>query len=358
MKLSPFSLTFTPVLIVALIWFIAATPALSIPQTKGYKISGPYSHSNLTVYLIHGNDQIKHKKFQTLQEALDQGKVTVYETSSVNELVIENRSQDAEVYIQSGDIVKGGKQDRVISIDIILPPRSGKIRISAFCVEQGRWRQRQGETVTHFGSSSDHLATKQLKRAVKESAEQGEVWQEVANAQRRLEKTLGGRVSSDQSATSLQLTLENKQVRLAADGYVKALSTVLEDKPDVIGYAFAINGQVNSADIYASSDLFRRLWPKLLRATAIEAVAERGEEKSYAPPPPKSVQTMLTDADSGPATARRSTPTGQMVTRETGKNIVFETRDEKQKDGWIHKNYMTKESTSGSQPPPRRRQDR
>ncbi|MHC4507160.1 MAG: ARPP-1 family domain-containing protein, partial [Planctomycetota bacterium] len=76
------------------------------------------------------------------------------------------------------------------------------------------------------------------------------------------------------SPTSLQLTLESKKVKEAAEKYTKALAGVVEGRDDVVGFAFAINGEANSADLYASRALFRKLWPKLLKAAAVEAVAE------------------------------------------------------------------------------------
>src|SRR3982750_4118434 len=83
-------------------------------QSNGYRISAPYSYKNLTVFLIYGKDELKNKNILTLQEALDRKIFAVYETSDVNELQVENKSKDFEVFIQAGDIVKGGKQDRVL----------------------------------------------------------------------------------------------------------------------------------------------------------------------------------------------------------------------------------------------------
>src|SRR5262249_42685987 len=103
-----------------------------------YTISGPYSHKNLTIFLLHGENQKAGKSPLTLQEAMAEKKVIVHETGNVNELSIENVS-DEEVYVQSGDIVKGGRQDRVLAMDLIVPPKSGKMPIESFCVEHGRW---------------------------------------------------------------------------------------------------------------------------------------------------------------------------------------------------------------------------
>src|SRR5688572_31326248 len=68
----------------------------------------------------------------------------VYETSDVNELAVENISRQFDVFIQSGDIVKGGKQDRVLAVSIIIAARSGRVKIESFCVESGRWEKQIG----------------------------------------------------------------------------------------------------------------------------------------------------------------------------------------------------------------------
>src|SRR5262249_9323821 len=99
-------------------------------EKDDYKLEGPFTEGNLTVFLIHGKDKISGTTFLTLQEALVQKKVIVRETGSVNELSIENISRE-EIYVQSGDIVKGGKQDRMLVVDLILSPKSGQIPIAA-----------------------------------------------------------------------------------------------------------------------------------------------------------------------------------------------------------------------------------
>src|SRR5260221_6275846 len=239
------------------------------PQAKDeYRLEGPFTQGNLTVFLIHGKDRIKGRTFITLQEALVQRKVIVRETRSVNELSIENISSE-EVYVQSGDIVKGGQQDRMMAVDLILPPRSGKIPISAFCVENGRWSKRGSEAATVFNSSANVIAGRDLKLAAKNAESQGEIWRQVAVAQDKLSANTGTRVNGAASPTSFQLALENRQVQASADSYVKALGRILDGKLDVLGYVYVSNGKINSADVHASSSLFKKLCPKLPHTSAI-----------------------------------------------------------------------------------------
>ena len=75
----------------------------------------------------------------TLGEALEQGKARVYETGSVEQLAIENLTDDRDIYVQFGDIVQGGDQDRVIATDLLVPSESKRVPLPTYCVEQGRW---------------------------------------------------------------------------------------------------------------------------------------------------------------------------------------------------------------------------
>lgn len=312
-------------------------------EKDGYRLEGPFTQGNLTVFLIHGKDRIKGQTFITLQEALVQRKVIVRETSSVNELSIENISRE-EVYVQSGDIVKGGKQDRMMAVDLILPPRSGKIPISAFCVENERWSKRGSEEATVFNSSANAIAGRDLKLAAKDAESQGEVWRQVAVAQDKLSANTGTRVNGAASPTSFQLALENEKVQASADSYVKALGNIVNGKTDVIGYVFAINGKINSADVYASSVLFKKLWPKLLQASAIEAVAELRRGEKFEAPPAAAVQGFLDDSPKGPDEKQKDVSSRvQMVTRESKENVFFETRDRAKSDAWVHRNYIKKD---------------
>src|SRR5260370_30757430 len=202
---------------------VASNPAASADQPvqiPSYRVSGPYTHENLTIYLIHGEDRVKDKNFLTIQEALAQKKVIVHETQNVNQLSIENTSKD-EVFVQAGDIVKGGQQDRVIAFDLIVPAQSGKMPIASFCVEAGRWTQRGRENVTRFETSGAQAPTKGLKIAVRQNMEQQKVWENVYKTQNQLEEKLGESVRGTASASSLQLTLENEKLGRTTDDYLK-----------------------------------------------------------------------------------------------------------------------------------------
>ncbi len=311
-------------------------------QTTDYRISAPYTHKNLTIFLIHGKDQNSKANVMTLQEAMERKLFVVYETSAVNELEVENLSKTQDVFIQSGDIVKGGKQDRVLAVSIIIPARSGRVKIDAFCVESGRWQKRGGEDSTKFTSSNDRIVTKELKIAANASRSQQEVWNQVSKAQDNLSKNVGGAVNDDKSRSSLQLSLENKQVVANVDEYVKNLSSVVNGKTDVIGYAFAINGKINSADVYVSNSLFKKIWLKNLKATATEAVSESRGIRLAEPVKADAVKSMINESERAkPRERATGAPGSKLVTREDKDNVMVEARDEKSKVV-VHKSYVRK----------------
>jgi hypothetical protein len=149
-------------------------------------------------------------------------------------------------------------------------------------------------------------------------------------------------VNSAVSESSLQLAVENQKVRETVAGYTKALSQIVNGKTDVIGYAFAINGEVNSADVYASNGLFEKLWPKLLKANAVEAIAELRKDDKFEPTTVAEVKTFLEEAEAGKGAEKEVTARIRLLTREDNQNILFETRDLTRKGAWIHRNYIRK----------------
>jgi len=310
-------------------------------RAAGYTILEPLTYKNLTIFLIEGDQQASKVKLLSLQEAMDQRKVVVHETGDVNELQVENLSDSEEVYIQSGDIIKGGQQDRVFQTDLVIPAKSGKIPVPAFCVEQGRWSKRQNEAVDRFSSSDQALASKELKLAAKHDKTQQAVWSKVEAAQEKLGGAVGAQVRSSQSASSLQLTLENDKVSAAVDEYVRHFRPLIGGKSRTTGFAFAINGRLNSADIYSSHELFAKLWPKLLKASATEAVSEKSSSVSEVADP-HSVARLLEEMAGTTEAEEASTGGTRLMKRETAKSVAFESRPRDDRSRWIHKNYIVK----------------
>jgi hypothetical protein len=316
-----------------------------VVATTDYRLSGPHVHANLAVYLIHGRDTLPGKSYLTLGEALEQGKAVVHETGTVGELAIENLSPDQDLYVQSGDIVKGGQQDRTFPYDFVVAPRSGRVPIASFCVEQGRWQARGKESTYSFSSSSNAVTSNGLKLSLKTMAgasKQREVWKNVSRTQERLSKNLGESVESLDSSSSLQLSLENARLKEEITPFLRRLAAVADGKDDVIGVAIVINGKVTAADVYASGALFRKLWPKLLEASVIEAIAEREPGKEPRTPDAEAVKAFLARAEAVKPASEAVTERVFVLGHEGEAQVLFETCDRAQDNVVIHRSFLAR----------------
>lgn len=345
---------------IAVLSFAAMAPRSAFADAKTH-ITGPAVHENLAVYFIHGASAPGPVPL-TLQEALETGAVHILETGAVNELKIENTGDD-DVFIQSGDIVKGGKQDRVLRMSFVLPPKSGEVPLAAFCVEHGRWSARGNESVATFSSAAEAMPSRKAKLAMRAPrttaavnperqqevrgeaygggvyARQREVWDSVSKTQSRLSEELAATVASPRSATSLQLSLENKRLKEARTAYTKALQSLGEEKGDIVGYVFAVNGRVSSADVYPSNALFRKMWAKQLNAGITEAIGAR-EGKTAAAPSTDDIAQFLAAAEKGKAQEQVVDKISRQEVRDADAALFVEAR---RSDGsWVHRNYLAK----------------
>jgi hypothetical protein len=341
-------------------------------RADDYRITGPVVHENLAIYLVHGKSAAGPVPL-TLEEALAKGAVKVHETGHVNELQIENLGGN-EVFVQSGDIVKGGQQDRVLSVSLVLPSKSGRINIASFCVEQGRWTARGKEDAKTFATASTSIPSREAKIAMKApvptsveaaqvnplsslsnqvagsrrtllyavedtSARQQEVWRRVRSVQEKLSGSVGSPVYSMASQTSLQLALENEKLKDAQAAYLGALKSAGEKDDDVVGCVFAVNGKLNSAEVYPSNGLFRKMWPKLLQASVTEAIGHKNAETDPAPAGEVAL-AFLTDAAKGKSTERSLPAQVQLEVRDADRAFYFETR--RASGAFVHRSYLAK----------------
>jgi hypothetical protein len=302
----------------------------------------------------------------------------VIETGRVSELMIENAGAEP-VFIQAGDIVKGGKQDRVLTVSLLLPANSGRVPIASFCVEQGRWSARGKEDHAKFSSAGEAMPSRSAllamaapppERKAAETApvtgamptgpnrtavqraspgedetasKQRKVWDSVAATQKKLSQNVGAAVASPQSTSSLQLSLENEKLKEARAAYVKALRPAGETEADIVGYVVAINGRMSVANVYPSNALFRKMWEKQLAAVVTEAIGEKAgtaAPAAAAPPAPPAVKDFLAAAEKGKSYERALAGGMRQEVRDADKSLYNEARAADGK--WIHRSYLAK----------------
>jgi hypothetical protein len=321
----------------------------------------------------------------TLAEAVAQGSVQVTETGQVNELKVENTGEQ-EVFIQAGDMVKGGRQDRVLTVSLLLPPRSGVVPIASFCVEPGRWSARAGEDPTRFASATEAMPSRRAllvmaappvaeparphpagrqdatieaepnarlgvsQDARRQDVRQGpgnrgpgkqqQVWDTVAKTQAAIAGSVGVNVSAPQSASSLQLSLEHAALKEARAPYLAALEAAGLAEGDVVGYVAAINGRPVSADVYPSNGLFRKVWSRQLSAIVTEAIGAKAGEDAPAAPVVAEAEAFLVAAERGKAQERETVAAMRQETRDSDGALYNEARSPAGR--WVHKNYLAK----------------
>ena len=338
----------------------AQTPVAAL--ASGFTLDGPFTQANLTVYVVRGSTT-DAREYITLDEGLAARTVAIREKTragrdqaEVNELEIENRS-DKWLFLQAGDIVKGGKQDRTIMTDLTLAPHAAPQPIEAFCVEHGRWTPSalNGDGLS-FQKNPGIVAGAPLKIAIQGEKSQPRVWQEVAKAESRAVDAaraaagpMAAPVATLSSTGTYNAIAENRTLSTNRDAYVTALLPQIKKQPNAIGMAIAINGKVTSADVYASPALFQRLSGKLLNSYALEGVLARHASPQPAAAPTKQQVMAFLSKPSAVRAANETVGTSmQRSTRETDEMVMYEygqiqaTTNAKERVAVVHQSYLKK----------------
>jgi hypothetical protein len=208
--------------------------------------------------------------------------------NEVNRLMVVNRSSKP-LYLMPGEVVVGGDQDRTIGEETIIEANGKPVSIDVFCVEHGRWGGRdvaqsapllralggagtpvELESSARKAKAGKFVATtgplgKAGRVAVQSAKSQQAVWDNVAKTNAAL------KVDSESGAFTEAYAA--KPVRDDLEPFVAALSAKVGSTSRVVGAVVAINGKIESVDVFESTPLFRKLWPKLLKSYALDAVS-------------------------------------------------------------------------------------
>jgi hypothetical protein len=238
-------------------------------QESSMAIKNGYStqYKNIRIFYIKAKPSLSRAfagmgKYTNLQTAITQSKINVQEVSSggsVNTLIFKNTSKDT-IIIGMGDIVKGGKQDRVIEKDTLICP--GKtMSLPVYCVEHGRWTP--GATGTSFNTYHSNINNVVRKSIVKDKS-QSKVWENVAaiNSANSTTTSTGTYTAVTQSAQY------NSDVKEYKDAFIKAM----KDDSTIVGILAVTGDRIIGCDIYATPQLFRSNEANLLQSYISEAV--------------------------------------------------------------------------------------
>jgi sulfur carrier protein ThiS len=289
-----------PILALAGLFAIALFPRISaqageVPSRSGYKVLEPIRHGNLTVFPVVAAVSHDTQEFLTLDEGVRSGEVVVteygnvqplmrrrpipiaHDGAQVNQLVLVNNSKRPLILL-AGEIVTGGKQDRVIGKDRLVPAESDPIDLSVFCVEPGRWTA----TSAKFGSMGSAMAQPAIRAKAMGAKDQAQVWSEVRKQQAGISANLSASEAvAVNGTTSYARVMGNEAVKQQVDSVAEPIQRSyqnliqqLRDR-NAVGVVVAVNGEIVWADIFASTNLLERYWPKLVRSYAAEAIVTK-----------------------------------------------------------------------------------
>jgi hypothetical protein len=296
---------------------VGASPNPAPGNTEGnWRLLDPVTYENITIFPVVSSSGQDTSAFLTLDEGLSSGEVIVSEQgaaglarsrdgrpiplpqsssgASVNQLVLINRSK-RPLLLLAGELVSGGKQDRIIGKDRIVPAGSEPLPLDVFCVEHGRWT----------GTSAQFTNSKTIVHpSVREQAavgqNQSEVWDAVTSGSTA--RAGGGRrsvVGTPAPAAPPALSSERIQSTIASNAPTQSYNKIYKESgagasvddfvaelqkrfnrataglkgERVVGVVVAYGGDVAWSDIFASNEMFDQYWGKLVRSYAVEALA-------------------------------------------------------------------------------------
>jgi hypothetical protein len=279
-------------------------PAGEVPLAFHYKVLAPIRHGNLAVFPVVAATTHDTQDFLTLDEGLRSGEVVVSESGSVaplirprggtvhpqppsggaqvNQLVLVNNSKRPLILL-AGEIVTGGRQDRVIGKDRLVPAESDPIDLGVFCVEPGRWT---GPKMS-FDAIGSTMAAPAVRAKAMADKDQQKVWSEVRNSQAGIAGQLPApEAVAVNGTTSYAKVMQNDDVKQKLDSIAapiqhdyQSLIKQLRDR-NAVGVVVAVNGEVIWADVFANTGLLEKYWPKLVRSYAAEAIVSRAKNAS------------------------------------------------------------------------------
>jgi hypothetical protein len=318
--------SFLPMLAVLFTVFAVISAAFagdagSSPATSNdYKILAPITHGDLTIVPVVSAKSHDTSDFITLDEGIRSGEVVVtevghlhstmrrrppyqtrpYQGAVVNRLVLVYNSKHALILL-AGVVVTGCLQDRVVGKDRIVPAESDPVDLSVFCVEHGRWT----ETSTKFDTHASVMLQPSVRMKAMADQDQQKVWDEVGRSRTAMAAALAssanpsatpapGQTTETVTVTSSADVLElnstssyakarennavQKQVESITEPMRKSYESVIKQlrNQNAVGVVVAVKGHIVWADMFASSSLLAKYWPKLLESYATEALTMPG----------------------------------------------------------------------------------
>ncbi|MGH7305249.1 MAG: ARPP-1 family domain-containing protein [Candidatus Rokuibacteriota bacterium] len=281
---------------------------------EGVRVGERRAYGGLTVFWLHASGAATGFAIRTLDEARARGELLVTERdqATVSGLVIENRGP-VHVLVLAGEILLGGKQNRIVVEDVLVPPWSGPLTLPVHCVEQGRWAGPAKQLTTR-----DTLAAPKLRARMLDQSDQQQVWAEVQNYARR--------AAAPSATGSYQAIHDKPEVKAHQHDVEAGLGATIA--PGARGAAVFVGDTLAGLDLFQDGSLFAREWPKLLRAGTIEAYGRKVDDATGERQLRAHVDDLVKSAAGAPGSVRRGVGAGWLVelrpSRAKGSALVAE----------------------------------
>ncbi|HUT33724.1 MAG TPA: DUF6569 family protein [Planctomycetota bacterium] len=220
-------------------------------------VHAPEHFRGLTIFALELRGSEDDTDYTTLDDALRQGVLRIFDSGTVERVTMENSSRHQWVFVMAGEVIGGGKQNRMVRHDVLIAPDT-RVTVPTYCVEKGRWI---GGDQSRFGSGK-YLSNYALRQRAMAGAPQAEVWDQVEGEQRRF------RVES--ATRDYEAVAGSPAVARELDAYRDAFRRVW--RPRIVGCVVAQGGQIVGADAFCNPRLFFRLRDKLVDSYAFDCV--------------------------------------------------------------------------------------
>jgi hypothetical protein len=199
----------------------------------------------------------------SLSQALQKGMATISErgtasTENVHFLRINNHS-DQTIFISSGELISGGRQDRMITRDTLLEANGRDQYVSVMCVEEGRWSEKEKKF------SYESFANPALRKVLDSAKNQVLIWREI---QRQLDEN---KIPS-KSFAYLARVGDKKTLQLNNEYYQYFKNKFKTTDSTILGFVCMTGDKVIGCDIFANTSLFYSQLDPLLIGYCDQAV--------------------------------------------------------------------------------------
>ncbi len=269
---------------------VDGAPRRGTPLFENHTLGTPKVWGSLAVFPIYSWAQEDIGDVVTLDEALEKNQAEVREvgpegaagelvdphagSARVNTLIVENKG-DLPLLVLAGTILKGGKQDRQVGSDFLIGAHETK-PVDAFCIEHGRWTTvRDGLATGGKFRVLKVLTEGEVRAAAHYEKDQGKVWEKVG----KVNAAHGKSAPSD----TLLATVDAADITAERDALAKEVRSFLrttEDPANVVGFAYAVEGDVRGLRTFMTHHIFTKFEDTLTSTAAFEALSAEHEAKA------------------------------------------------------------------------------